>query len=302
MSQNKVKLSQIIRDFIITSDGDDYANNVSDSSLRNFALRGIREIGFDLGKKVKSLKLSINSNNNTVSLPDDYVDMIKIGVVGSDGVLYVFGQNKNLNMSRRLQTATDTEADDAGKYGGTAPDGVDATLAGSLTDVFDESPMNIDANSVGDRIDDKTATASLGSADAGNIDYYIFDNYFYEGGVGRLYGMGGGHLAGEYRINLDQNRIEIDTDNSYSEVVIEYVADEARSGDPEVHVYAEEALRSYMYYKVIERKSSVPMAEKQRARSEYYNERRKANARLSNFSKEEALKTIRKNFKQAPKY
>ena len=83
---------------------------------------------------------------------------------------------------------------------------------------------------------------------------------------------------------------------------MEYVADEARSSDPEVHVYAEEALRSYMYYKIIERKSSVPMAEKQRARSEYYNERRKANARLGNFNKEEALKTIRKNFKQAPKY
>ena len=84
-------------------------------------------------------------------------------------------------------------------------------------------------------------------------------------------------------------------------MVIEYVADEARSTDPEVHVYAEEALRAYMYYKIIERKSSVPANEKARARAEYYNERRKANARLSNFTKEEALKTIRKNFMQAPK-
>ena len=69
-----------------------------------------------------------------------------------------------------------------------------------------------------------------------------------------------------------------------------------------MHVYAEEALRSYIYYKLIERKASVPAGEKARARSEYYNERRKANARLSTFTKEEALKTIRKNFMQAPKY
>lgn len=300
---SKVKLSQIIKDFIITSDGDDYANNVSDSAIRNFALRGIREIGFDLGKKIKSLKLTVNSDNNTVGLPDDYVDMVKMGVVGSDGILYVFGQNKNLNASRRLQTADDTKVDDAGFYGGTAPDGVDETLAGGLTDVFDNNPLNIAANSIGDRIDDKTATTGAGGdADAGDRDYYIFENYLFEGGLGRLYGIGGGHYVGQYRINLDQNRIEIDTDNSYSEVVIEYVADEARSSDPEVHVYAEEALRAYMYYKIIERKSSVPMAEKQRARSEYYNERRKANARLSGFTKDEALKTIRKNFKQAPKY
>lgn len=304
MSHNKVPLSQLIKDFIITSDGDDYANNVSDSAIRNFALRGIREIGFDLGKKIKSLKLDINTTNNTVALPDDFVDILKMGVVGSDGVIYAFGHNKNLNMSRRMQTNTDLSLDDSGKYGGTLPAGVtDQTIKGDLTDVFDGNPMNISDNSIGDRVDDKTATVGSGtSADLGDRDFYIFENYLYEGGLGRLYGIGGGRMFGEYRINLDQNRIEIDTDNDYTEVVMEYVADEARSSDPEVHVYAEEALRSYIYYKIVERKSSVPMAEKQRARSEYYNERRKANARLSEFTKTEALKTIRKNFKQAPKY
>ena len=69
-----------------------------------------------------------------------------------------------------------------------------------------------------------------------------------------------------------------------------------------VNALAEEALRSYIYYKVIERKSSVPANEKSRARQEYYNERRKANSRISSFSKEDALHTIRKNFRQSPKY
>jgi hypothetical protein len=124
----------------------------------------------------------------------------------------------------------------------------------------------------------------------------------FQGGIGRLYGLGGGRLPGEYRVNLDQNRIEIDTTDSYTEVVLEYMADEARSTNPVIHVYAEEALRSYMYYKLCERKSTVPANEKARARSEYYNERRKARARMDNFSKEEALKTIRKNYKLAPKY
>lgn len=282
MAHNKVKLSQIIRDFIITLDGDDYASNASDSAIRNFALRGIREIGFDLGKKIKSLKLSIN-DNDTVTLPDDFVDLSKIGVVDSDGILRVFGNNKNINYSRKYETALDDPE-------------------GTRTDNFAAGPLNIDANEVADRVDDKSATDNTSDGVDGDLDYYIFENYLYQGGMGRLYGSGGGHLAGEYRLNLDQNRIEIETNNGYSEVVIEYVADEARSSDPEVHVYAEEALRSYIYYKIIERKSSVPANEKARARAEYYNERRKANARLSNFTKEEALKTIRKNFIQAPKY
>ncbi len=101
---------------------------------------------------------------------------------------------------------------------------------------------------------------------------------------------------------MEKNRIEVDTSSNFTEVVLEYIADEARSSNPLVHVYLEEALRSYIYYKLCERKSTVPANEKARARAEYYNERRKAKARLSNFSKEEALRTIRKNFKMEPKY
>jgi hypothetical protein len=276
MAFDKVKLSQIIKDFILTLDGDDYAANVSDSAIRNFALRGIREIGFDLGKKIKSLKRTIQ-DNDTIVLPDDYVDLVKIGVVDESGIIRVFGQNKNINYSEKYKTANTTNDSAAG-------------------------PLDITANLVKDTEESKTATGNTASSNDESLDYYVFENYLYQGGLGRLYGTGGGHLAGAYRVNLDQNRIEIEGNDGYSEVVIEYVADEARSTDPEVHVYAEEALRAYMYYKIIERKSSVPANEKARARAEYYNERRKANARLSNFTKEEALKTIRKNFMQAPKY
>lgn len=270
MAQNKVKLSQIIKDFLLTLDGDDYASNVSDSAIRNFALRGIREIGFDLGKKIRSLKLSINSNN-TVTLPDDFVDLVKVGIVDSNNMVRVFGNNKNINYSQKL-------------------------IAGDKV----TGPLDIPDNQILNVEDSKTPTDNASSD--GDVDVYIFENYVYQGGIGRLYGSGGGNLSGSYRLNLDQNRIEVETNDNYTEIVIEYIADEARSFNPEVHVYAEEALRAYIYYKIIERKSSVPANEKARARAEYYNERRKANARLSNFTKEEALKTIRKNFMQAPKY
>ena len=202
MARNLVTVDQVVNDFVLTLEGDDYANNASDTLIHNYALRGIREMGFDLLQRVRSIKLSAGTNN-TVDLPDDFI---------------------------------------------------------------------------------------------------VFSNYIYQNNIGQIYGLGGGFYEGEYRLNLDQNRIEFSSNSSVNEIVIEYIADEARSVNPTVHIEAEEALRSYIYYKIIERKSSVPMAEKARARSEYYNERRKANARLKAFSKEEALKTIRKNFKQAPKY
>ena len=273
-SMNFVSLRQVVDDFIVTMDSDDYISNVSDVAIRNIALRGIREFGFDVSSRIRSLKRTVSATN-TVTLPEDYVDLVKIGVVDSDGVLRVFGQNKNLNYSR--------------------------AVSGTAKSDSNSGPLNIASNLTTNRVDSKSATAGSSDGDA-DYDYFIFENYMFQGGIGRLYGLGGGKLAGEYRINLDQNRIEIDTSDSVTEVVLEYVADEARSTNPVIHVYAEEALRSYMYYKLCERKSTVPANEKARARSEYYNERRKAKARLSNFSKEEAMKVIRNNFKLSPKY
>ena len=273
---NYVPLSQVISDFKITRDIDDFAANASDAALRNFALRGIRELGFDVVSRVKSLKLTVDKTNNTVAIPDDYVDMIKLGVVDSDGILKIFGENKHINYSRKLSS-------------------------GSSTSDSEKGPLDIEGNFIRNREDSKSSTAPDANT-ADDYDYYIFENYMYNGSLGRLYGIGGGFKHGEYRINLDQNRIEVDTDGSYSEVVLEYVADEARSTNPVIHVYAEEALRAYIHYKLCERKSTVPANEKARARSEYYNERRKANRRLSNFSKDEAMRITRKNFKLAPKY
>lgn len=280
MARNTVPLDQIINDFIIILADDDYAGNASDTQIRTHALRGIREMGFDMSKKIRSLKLTVSATN-TIELPDDFVDWSKVGVVGSDGIVYVLGENKNVNYSQAYE-------DGSGNKVGTAAEAYDS-----------------DGDGVYDRIDSKGATNSGSPAASDDItqgfDSYIFRNYVY-GATNGLYGIGGGHYYGTFRVNLDQNRIELETNQDIGEAVIEYVADEARSKNPSVHVYLEEALMSYMYYKIIERKASVPANEKARARQEYYNERRKANARIKSFTKEEALKTIRKNYKQAPKF
>ncbi len=70
---------------------------------------------------------------------------------------------------------------------------------------------------------------------------------------------------------------------------------------PRVHKFCEEALRCYMYYKYIQRKRGVPANEKQMAKRAFYNEKRLARARMMSFSKETALQTSRKAFKQSPK-
>jgi hypothetical protein len=247
MAQSYVTVDQIVNDFVLTMEFDDYANSVSDVTIRNLAKRAVREFGFDIMKRIKATELTIDLSTNTVELPCDYVDLVKIGIIGSDGLVYIFGENKNKNI------------------------------------LADQVPYQVPDYLLG-------------------FDDFIYRNYVYATTDGRLYGYGGGHYSGEYRINLEQGRIELTTGTSVDTVYLEYIADEALSDNPSVHVYAEQAVRSYIYYHIVERKSNVPLGEKARARQEYFNERRLANSRLKSFNKDEALKTIRKSFKQSPKY
>jgi len=281
---NYVDLKRIISDFMLTMDEDDYASSATEYAIRNFALRGIRELGFDVQPRVRSLRRDVQSNN-TIVIPDDFVDIIKIGIVDENGIVRVFSENKNINISQKYETPISTNE--------SRQEGMNEIRENGNRRTFEDNFIN-------DRVDDATSTTVESNSE--DLDWYIFDNYLYQGGLGRMYGLGGGKLRGTYRINYDQNRIELDTQAGVTEVVIEYVSDAARSTDPVVHVYAEDALRAYMYYKIIERKSTVPGGEKQRARAEYYNERRKARSRFSNFTKTEAINLIRKNFKLAPKY
>lgn len=276
MANNYITIDQVINDFVLGIDFDDHVGHVPDTVIRNLALRGLRELGFDMNKVIRSIKLLVNLSNNTVDLPEDYVDWTKIGVVSDGGIIYVLGENKNINYSQSY-------------------------LYDSLGNKAD-----YDNDGVYDRADSKGATnsgsPSVDSSIEEGMESFVFRNYVYGNDYGGIYGIGGGHTYGQFRVNLDQNRIELENNNNINEVVMEYVADEARSSNPRVHVYAEEALRAYIYYRMVERKSSVPANEKARARQEYYNERRIANARMKSFSKDELMRTIRKNYKQSPKF
>lgn len=270
MSRNLIPISDVVNDFVLSISEDDYVNNVTDTLVNNYALRGLRELGFDVLNVVKSLKLPVNKDLGTVELPDDFVDIVKMGVVGTDGLLYVFGENNNIVAPMKYKE--------------------------------DASGNSIDSNN--DGVYDRESAKEKPEITAGYAGYesYVFQNFLDDNTYGSLYGLGGGHYSGEYRLNNEQNRIEIAASDNYDFVVIEYIADQARSENPAINIYAENALRSYIYYRIIERKSSVPYNEKMRARQEYFNERRIANARIKSFSKEEALKTIRKNFKLSPKH
>lgn len=186
MSLETVSIDQIVNDFMLTMGYDDYTSNAPEVVVRNFALRGVREIGFDMGLKVKATELTVDQTKGTVTLPTDFVGLLKLGVIGGDGLVYQFIENRNINL-------------------------------------------------ISNRGKDVIPNYSA-------FDSEVYRNYIANGSQGRLYGMGGGKGAGEYRVNFDQNRIELSTNVGSATVAIEYIADEALSTSPSVHKFAEETV------------------------------------------------------------
>ena len=124
-------------------------------------------------------------------------------------------------------------------------------------------------------------------------------------GLWTRYGQGGGNNAnGYYRENFDNGTIEFSDRGAGSTIILEYISDGSSglSGDEiKIHSFASEALSSYIYWKSIQRKRAINMNEKMLAEKDFYNQKRLARARMQSFTKDEALQTTRKAFKQSPK-
>ena len=69
------------------------------------------------------------------------------------------------------------------------------------------------------------------------------------------------------------------------------------AADFDVDQRMEEAVKSYIFWKSIERKGNVPENAKQLARKEYYNNYRLANNRIKKFTIVEASKVLKKSTK-----
>ena len=250
---NYVSVEEVIKSLLIQQG--EYTEHKYMQYL-DIALRGLKELAFDVTQEVKAKTLPVNENL-TVDLPSDYVDYVRIGVC-NNGVIR-----------------------DLSKY-----------LGSCLSRATDECGAPIAKSSGSD------------TRDLDNIeDIYWFSNYRGGENMGRIYGVGGGQSDfGYYRIDTERNQISLASPFAGGSIYLEYIGDgSGDNGQYDIHVHAEEALRAYIWWKSIQRKRMIPMNEKEMARRDWYNEKRLAIARFSNFTKQEALQQSRKNFKQTPK-
>lgn len=273
MARNTISLGDFVDDFLFEIQEDDtYLKYANRSRICNMALKAIREFQVDIGGTLKSLRLTIDTDTNSVDFPEDFVDYSKIGILDSQCNVRTLGRNDKLNISSDLLL-------DSNGNKLLDSDGIELTT---------ETPC--DPQSQSQTFYEDFLSGSL---------YY---NYYRNGSVGQLYGAPTGqNRLGEYRIDYENSRIEF-ASVIKSEIILEYIADESMKSNPLIPVKLVEALKQYTYWKMICFKSNVPIGEKERARREYFNEKRLAKQRMKSAKLYELVQAARTGSKQAPKF
>lgn len=136
----------------------------------------------------------------------------------------------------------------------------------------------------------------------------LFENW--EGGdfrngqdLGRKFGLGGGTSGvGYYKVDERGGYIALQG-VAASKIMLEYVADLERNqnGEFAVHPYLVEAIKSWIYWRMMQRNARIPANEKMLAKEDYLSAKSKAKRRLASFTIEEAYQAIRKAFTPSPK-
>ena len=136
-----------------------------------------------------------------------------------------------------------------------------------------------------------------------NYGYYFLDHFHNGQYVAGEYGLGGGYNGlGYYRIDKEQNQIQLTSQIPSTEIVLEYIADGlSPDGTAAVPVEAVECLIAWVHWKRQQRKSKVPQGEKEAARRDYIVEFNKLRHFKLMFTEQELLDAWRKNIHSAVK-
>lgn len=253
-----VTLNSIIEDMVEDSlDPDSLLKNSRRSQFLKHTKRGIRAMNFNALNNPKILELEVGTSLSMI-LPVDYVDWIRLSVIKDDGFMYLLGENKNMNIAKTYLQAHDYQILFSDKGDPLEADSSNNAFASPFTRrVFHPSQCG----------------------DQKNQDTSMYN------------------VNGEFNIDNERGAIAFSSDLSEMPIVIEYVSDGLEDekifgGNLKIHKYIVDAVHDYVFWQIIRKKRNVTAVEKGSARHEYFNSRRLAKQRISNFKVHEVLKAM----------
>jgi hypothetical protein len=243
-----ISLSDVITNFMLLYVGDDkQVNNIKRYHILALAKRALQELNYDVLREVKGIELEMG-DNYFMTLPPDYVQYVRISIVGKDGRL----------MPLKMSTER--------FYG-------HAYLQDHAFNVlFDNNGYPLEGTSISEL---NTANSKAYNIEGGACSpEYANVNY----GIDTTM-----NLNGEFIIDKKRGKIFFDSNTSYKTVLLEYISDGleySTDSDIKVHKFAEQVIYNYIKWMLLDNKLYVQEYIIKRARNEYFTSLKNAKIRL----------------------
>ena len=262
-------LEHIINQFVLAYVGEGkIIPKVRRADVAFHAQRGLQELSFDTFKCTKSHEIEIPATL-TMTLPQDYVNYVKLVKIDNNGIHQVLYPTKyTSDPTAPLQTGAignENFLDDAG-------DGnIDLQTESNTWDKYNDATVS--------------NTASDGH-----------DTSTYDELIGGRYGIDGefAQTNGSFYINDLKGRIHFSSNLSGKTVILKYISDSlGTDAEMQVHKFAEEAMYKYIAHAILATKADVPEYLVARFKKEAFASKRQAKLRLSNIKLEEITQILR---------
>jgi len=275
-----VTLENIINAFMYIYVGEGkIISKINRTDVQFHAMRAIQELSYDVLRSFKSQEIEV-PNTLTMTLPQDYVNYIKIVRVGTDGL------ERPLYPASRTSDPFAISQDANGVYQFTDTDNLDGdgdTTTGVDT-LIEQTPSN--------------TFESFKSQEP--VNYQLYDiNYTSDVEIspqGRRYGLDPQYaqMNGSYFIDNLRGVIKFGAALASQTITLHYVSDGlGTDAEMVVHKFCEEACYKHIAYGVLSTRSNIPPFIIQRYKKERFAETRKAKIRLSNIKIEEFTQVLK---------
>ena len=258
-------LTDLITDYMMSRDSDDYTSNVPRHKVLYQAKRALRELYSDVASSIKAIELDLSPTLNVI-LPPDFVKYVRISWLDPNGHLHPMA------MDNGISTADEYLQDN--EYG-ILFDNEGYVLEGDKSKSLSENDRS-----------------SMGSYDI------LHEGYTPNKDNSNTY------PNGKFKVDTSEGLIKFNSTAEYKSIVLEYISDglyERPNVEADttlkIHKFAETAVLDYVYYHLIKNRRNTPANEKMRARKEYYNSKRQAKRRITPLTKENLLQVFKSDSK-----
>jgi hypothetical protein len=252
------KVDTIVREYLLEI-GDGQFNRYT--RFYQYAVSGVREWNMDMTGLPQHALLPVN-DNDTINLPEDYLNYSFIGIIGTNGLMYPLAERKNISLQK--------QHDDCGEPSSYRPN--DTLIANAL--------IGIDPN--------------LYATHFRNGE--LMGKYF---GIGGGNNANGYFRIDRERGQLVLNGVDIAIANIYIEYISDITA---VNRDYMIHPYMLETLKAWIYWKSIQRDRGFSLGEKDMAERAYIKAFRTARKRFNSTTLSAWYEAIRSGNKGAVKF